>query len=321
MRQSRILGIGGAHVDRRGRMSGEHVPGASNPGSMHEDAGGGTFNALRVAARRGIQAALISVRGGDAAGQMVASAAASAGIVDLSAVFLDRATPSYTAVLDRDGDVVAALADMELYEIAFPKQLRRSKIREAVAWADCVLTDANLPEAALQRLTAAAEGTPVHAIAISPAKAARLRPVLSRLACLYMNRREAAALAGMDTGRSAVELAARLRELGLPSGTISEGSRPVLAFDASGMFAMEPPPPGRIVDVTGAGDALAGAAMAAAVTGKPLRAGLREGLAAALLALQSETSVPEFTDTAFEQAVALVPEARDVPQAAEGTGE
>ena len=47
-----------------------------------------------------------------------------AGIADLSAVFLDRATPSYTALLDREGDVIAALADMALYELAFPKQMQ-----------------------------------------------------------------------------------------------------------------------------------------------------------------------------------------------------
>ena len=67
-------------------------------------------------------------------------------------MFLDRATPSYTALLDRDGDVVAALADMGLYELAFAKQMRRAKVREAMAEADAVLCDANLPEPALVRL-------------------------------------------------------------------------------------------------------------------------------------------------------------------------
>ena len=48
-----LLAIGGAHLDRRGRVLGAYHPGASNPGRMTEDVGGGVFNALRnaVAAR------------------------------------------------------------------------------------------------------------------------------------------------------------------------------------------------------------------------------------------------------------------------------
>src|SRR5690349_555449 len=120
-----IFALGGAHIDRRGQSSGTFVPGASNPGTMAEDVGGGVFNALRTAIQRGATASLMSVRGGDAAGDTVARTIAGAGIADLSAVFLDRSTPSYTALLDRDGDVVAALADMGLYDLAFPRQIRR----------------------------------------------------------------------------------------------------------------------------------------------------------------------------------------------------
>ncbi|TIL61678.1 MAG: carbohydrate kinase, partial [Mesorhizobium sp.] len=42
-----ILAVGGAHIDRRGQVSGPYVPAASNPGTMREDVGGGVFNALR----------------------------------------------------------------------------------------------------------------------------------------------------------------------------------------------------------------------------------------------------------------------------------
>ena len=69
--------------------------------------------------------------------------------------------------------MVAGLADMELYEIVFAKQLRRSKARDEIADADAILCDANLPAAALERLAALADGKPLFAIAISPAKVVR----------------------------------------------------------------------------------------------------------------------------------------------------
>ncbi|TIV65610.1 MAG: carbohydrate kinase [Mesorhizobium sp.] len=306
----RILALGGAHIDRRGQVSGVYVPAASNPGIMREDVGGGVFNALRSVVKRGVSASLLSVRGGDAAAETVAAAIAGAGIDDLSVVFLDRTTPSYTALIDGEGELIVGFADMGLYDLAFPKQIRRAKAREAIAGVDAILCDANLPTAALERLVAQAGGVPVFAIAISPAKVVRLAPLLGNLSLLFMNRREAAALAGADmSGRNLVDA---LKRVGLAAGVVTAGSAPVLGFDQSGVFAIDPPAPRRVADVTGAGDALTGAAVAALLRGLPLRAALREGVAAAMLAIESAEAVPSFTAASFAQALALVPEAREV---------
>ena len=308
MTSPKILAVGGAHIDRRGQMTGAFVPGASIPGTMREDVGGGAFNALRIAVQRGAEGAILSMRGGDAAGDTVARAIAGAGIVDLAAVFLDRSTPSYTALLDGGGDVVAALADMQLYEIAFPKQLRRAKMREEIAVADAVLCDANIPAAGLQRLAMLAGDKPLFAIAISPAKVVRLIEILPALTCLYMNRREAAALAGTGGDDPAEAIVGRLRALGLARGVITQGSGPIVGFDAFHVFSTAPPAPRTVADVTGAGDALAGAMTVALLNGEPFGGALREGMAAALLALESATAVPELSSRAFADALGLVPD-------------
>lgn len=306
----RILALGGAHIDRRGQVSGTYVPAASNPGTMREDVGGGVFNALRSVVKRGVSASLLSVRGGDAAADTVASAIVGAGIADLSVVFLDRTTPSYTALIDGEGELIVGFADMALYDLAFPKQIRRAKVREAIASADAILCDANLPTAALERLVTQAGGRPVFAIAISPAKVVRLVPVLTGLSLLFMNHREAKALARDDALRP--NLVDGLRKAGLKAGVVTAGSAPVLGFDPGGVFEIEPPAPRRVADVTGAGDALTGATVAALLRGLPLRTALREGVAAAMLAIESPEAVPSFTAADFAKALALVPEAREV---------
>ncbi|WP_269930148.1 carbohydrate kinase family protein [Aminobacter sp. HY435] len=311
MTSPRILAIGGAHVDRRGRMTAPFVPGASIPGSMSEEVGGGVFNALRGAVRRGAQGVLISVRGGDSAGDAVATAIAANGIEDLSAVFLDRATPSYTALLDSAGDVVAALADMGLYELAFAKQLRRSKVREAMAAAEAVLCDANLPEAALAKLVDMAD-KPVFAIAISPAKAVRLAPILNQLYCVFMNRREAAVLAGVSAETGLETIVHGLRAAGLRRGVVTAGGNAVFAYDSNGIIVVTPPPPRQIADVTGAGDALAGATTAALMRGLSLQAALREGIAAAVLTIETASAVAELDQPAFADMLALVPPAQEM---------
>ncbi len=304
----RLLAVGGAHIDRRGHVSGTYVPGTSNPGVLREEIGGVVFNALRNAVQRGVSGALLSVRGGDAAGEAVAGAIAAAGVDDLSAVFLDRRTPSYTALLDADGELIAGLADMELYEIAFPRQTRRSALRDAAAAADAVLCDANVPAAALEKLAAACVAKPLHAIAISPAKAVRLAGLLPRIACLFMNRAEARRLAGAGDDAEPAALAAALRDKGLAAGVITAGSAGATGFDAGGTFSVAAPAARRIADVTGAGDALAGAAVAALMRGLPLPAALREGLAAAMLTVESDSAVVRLDAKAFTAALALVPQ-------------
>ncbi|MGO4836751.1 PfkB family carbohydrate kinase, partial [Rhizobiaceae sp. 2RAB30] len=232
-----------------------------------------------------------------------------AGISDLSAVFLDRTSPSYTALLDQDGELIAGLADMELYELAFPKQVRRAKLRDAVAAADAVLCDTNLPAVALKTLFSVAAGRPIFAIAISPAKAIRLADDLAGLACLFMNGNEARALSGLDTNASSDDMIDVMRYRGLASGVITSGGNEVLGVDEGSAFRIKPPAARRVADVTGAGDALAGATIAAFLHGVPLRDALRHGIAAAMLTVETKATVAKLSSAAFADALALVPAA------------
>ena len=312
MTKPRLLAAGAAHIDRRGRIAGAYVPAASNPGTMREEVGGGVFNAARNAARHGVETSLMSLRGGDVAAGAVAAAIAEAGIEDLSAVFLDRTTPSYTALLDANGELIAGFADMELYEIGFAKQLRRRKFRDAVETADALLCDANMPQPAVERLVATANGKPLYAIGISPAKVGRLKSSLPALACLFMNAREARVLGDLDMDATPAEAAAKLASLGLRAGVITAGGSPLIGFDEAGRFAVEPPAPRRVADVTGAGDAVAGVTVAMLMRGMTLREAVRHGMAAAALTVEAAAVVADYDDAEFHAALTLVGEARAV---------
>ena len=240
-RQPRILAVGGAHVDRRGRVRGRYHPGASNPGTLSEDVGGGVFNALRNAVAAGAEASLMSLRGGDQAGDAVAQAIALAGIEDLSVVFLDRRTPSYTALIDAQGELIAGLADMELYELAFAKQLQARQDPRGGRRRRCCAHRCQPAAPALGTLAGAGGGRPLFAIGVSPAKVVRLAPFLRRLACLFVTAREAASLAGLPVEPPAESSAALLRRAGSLRGIVTAGGRPLIGFDRDGAFQLEPP--------------------------------------------------------------------------------
>ncbi|MGQ2907226.1 MAG: carbohydrate kinase family protein [Aliihoeflea sp.] len=303
-----ILAVGGAHIDRRGVVSGPYRPGASNPGAMREEVGGGAFNALRNACRVGAQGAMLSVRGGDAAGQMVEHAIIAAGISDISATFLDRSTPSYTAILEETGELVCGFADMALYEQAFDKQLRRHPFRDAISGTDGILTDANLPQPALERLAGSIRALPLFAIGVSPAKIQRLEPILKSLSMLFMNRNEACALSGLGAGAPDETLGRALSEKGLARAVITAGSGGLLLLDAGRLAKLTPPEVRNVRDVTGAGDALAGVTLARMLQGLDFHQAVRHGIAAASLTIESETVVADFDEAELLKRLADVPE-------------
>ena len=306
-----ILVMGGAHVDRRGRIAGETVPGASNPGAWFVEAGGGAFNAARNLARLGHRVRLVSPRGGDADGDIVAAAAEAAGVEDTPFTFLDRATPSYTAIIERDGNLVIALADMELYRLFSPRRLQQRAMREAMQAAGLILTDANLPAETLAAMIGAARtaGVPIAGIAISPAKVVRFRESLSALAFLFMNEAEARTLTG-EAPDDPADWPKALRATGLGAGVVTRGGRGVIAFDQESAALVVPPDIPALGDVTGAGDSLASGFLSAWTGGATICEALRHGVAAAAITVRSPLAVAEeMSRAALADALSLVPEA------------
>ncbi|AKI00287.1 sugar kinase, ribokinase [Hoeflea sp. IMCC20628] len=306
---ARILAIGGAHIDRKGWLAASHRAGVSNPGCWETEAGGGAFNAARNLARLGHQVTLVAPRGGDAAADLVARAAEDAGIEDCPLTFLDRTTPSYSAILEPDGNLVTALADMALYDLVPARRLLTSRLRKRLASAELLLVDSNLPESALSALADAAAvlGLPLAVIAVSPAKVVRWRSSLSKITVLAMNAAEAAALSGLQASTQS-EWPALLARTGLSGGLVSDGAGPVTAFAAGQAITSLPPVLDRLIDVIGAGDALASGYLDGLLSGGSLEANLTRGIALARLTAGVLGPVrPDLSPALLAQALARMP--------------
>lgn len=301
-----VLLIGAAHVDRRARAGGPFHPAASNPGTLSDMPGGAAFNAGVALRALGCRVGLVGARGGDADGRRIAAEIEAVGLSDLSVTFLDRKTPTYTAILDDRGELVAGVADMALYDRLGPKTLRRRVVRDAVARADALLIDANLPPDTIAAAIEAAEGRPVAAIGVSPAKVRRLLPVLPQLAAIFLSRAEAAALAEMTATTNLGLICKLFAELGARHAVISDGGREAAILDGDAIVFQRPQAV-RPHDVTGAGDTLAAVAFAGHLGGGSFLDGARRGIVAASLKISSAGFPPEDLAASIDRLVAQLP--------------
>jgi pseudouridine kinase len=257
--------IGAANLDRKLRSTAAIALHTSNPGRQSESFGGVARNIAENLARLGTPAALLTATGKDSSGAALLAHAQSLGIDTGGTLQLaDAASGTYTAVLDQDGEMVVALADMALYDRLDPAFIDACQNR--IAASALVVADLNLPLETVEALIAQARrlDAPLVLVAVSEPKMARLPRDLRGVRLLILNRGELAARVGRELA-SETELDAAVAEMraqGARDLIVTRGADGVL-FTRGGagedqivrLYAHG----ADIVDVTGAGDAFAAA--------------------------------------------------------------
>lgn len=315
-RQGRLLGrayvvparrpvvcIGGANIDRKLRVAGPVRPGSSNPvQSASESFGGVVRNVAENLARLGLPVQLLTAVGQDSAGRALLDHAARCQIdAGASLVLADALTGSYTAVLLADGAMHLALAHMDLCEQMTPAWLADSRAQRRGA--GLVVADLNLPQDTLAELVDEAgrpDAPPLALVAVSEAKMARLPERLAGVRLLVLNRGELAAWAQrrLDSPAAVAQAVGALRAAGVRDVVLTLGAAGLAHTGPDGVLVTlpaSPLPPGAVVDVTGAGDALAAGLCHALYRGDVAAHGwsraCRRALNLAALTLQSEATV------------------------------
>ena len=297
--------ITGAHVDMTGRLFAAPVPGASNPGQVTARAGGAGLNSASTAAALGANVVVASPVGDDAQGENLRRTLAARGIGNALAMLEGARTGTYTTIIAPDGSMVIGLADLAIYE-AVGAQWFFDHCGAALDDADVWFVNANLPAATLSALAARAGGRKLAAATISPAKAPRLAAILAQTSFLFTNVGEARALTGLAQAE-APRLVEALIAAGARSGTISAGAGPLSWWHNGQTGTLLPPPVKTIIDVNGAGDALAATVLVALTRGHDFKHAARLGIAAAQLTLGSpEPYCPQLDWRLLESAAVAI---------------
>lgn len=289
----RIAVIGGANVDIGGFPAGALAEGDSTPGRVRISSGGVGRNIAENAARLGMEVELVTALGDDPNGRMLLEDCRRQGLGTEHCLIVPGARTSvYLFVDDMHGDVRCAVSDMDVQARLTPEYIAPliARINEM----DAVVIDANLPEESIRFLCAHLR-VPIFADAVSVAKSARLRGVLSQLYCLKPNRIEAEVLTGMPIrdAMDAAEAARRLNAAGVKRVYLTLGTRGALCAE-DGKCSFLPNASLSAVNATGAGDAFTAALVWAHLEGYDLRRCGAAGMAAAAIAATAmETVSPE----------------------------
>lgn len=306
-----ILCIGAANLDRKLRTVGTLALGTSNPARQTESFGGVARNIAENLVRLGAPTSLVTAVGSDASGRALLAHADETGIDTRGALRVDgAASGTYTAVLDQDGDMRVALADMQINEALTPDFLATREQQRAGA--ALVVADLNLPRESVAALLTGAmrDGVPLVIVAVSEPKIARLPRDLHGLRLLILNLGELAARAGRALATDA-DIGAACTELqrdGAQDVIVTRGAEGVMFTAADGMRRLEIPaaaPCAEIVDVTGAGDAFAAAVCWTLYNGETdLELACRRGqLLAAMTVASAQTVAPQLAPGLFDSAL------------------
>ena len=295
--------VGGVNMDVGGRPDAPLRAADSNPGRVRMSLGGVGRNIAHNMALLGLDTRMITVLGDDLYAQRIAASCAELGI-DLSRSLRvpGEASSTYLSVADEHGDMVLAVADMEIYRLLTPAVLaaRLSWINRA----QLLVLDANIPAESIAWLCGHAQ-IPIFADPVSAAKAEKLRPVLGSLHTVKPNRVEAELLSGVKIHdeQSLNRAADVLLETGLHRVFLSLGADGLLAADQKNRLRL-PAKKSGIVNTTGSGDAFMAALVWAYLRGTDLEGSARAGMAAAAVAMAcAETVSPEMSAKALLDAI------------------
>jgi pseudouridine kinase len=312
-----VVVIGGANIDLRGRPAGEVLERhTSNPGKINVGSGGVGRNIAHNLALLNVPVTLLSAVGDDGEGIRILEETGKAGVkTEQMIISGEHPTGIYLAILDEKGEMEVAVSDMQILEEITLEYLRSKAylIKES----KIVVVDTNIPEESIEYVVDLCNKVNVPLLIEPVSGKERERGCGSEseseskkwvIDYITPSEDELESILGakinddevVDTVKAAEELKCRgvknvivtLGKRGIyvsSGGEVSDFSEGEQGDPKPGKFMT--PYKGKVVDVTGAGDALVAGLVYGIYKGYPLEMAARFGLGAAALTISTKEAV------------------------------
>lgn len=296
----RLLVIGSAIVDFVARPTSVVAKGTSNEGQIQLGAGGAGRNVAENLKRLGCEVTLVTDLAEDFLGRFLLENLQNLGIETRLA--RRERTGIYLALLNGDGSLDRGFCQTGTEAVTAEEILA---VLPDLSSFQGVVLDANLGEDCLSTLAARCQALklPYALETVAHERCLRVQAALPGCTLIKPDRAEAQALSGLPcrTRSEAVACARILRQRGAEHVIVSL-SEEGFHTEAPGFSAHTNPAPTRVVDVTGAGDALFATAFVGLLQGLPLPQVLEAARRAAALACASPHAVsPDLGPGVFAQ--------------------
>lgn len=297
--ENEIICIGGANLDRKFHVKGNVQFGTSNPASSSFSVGGVGRNIAENLGRLNHQVTLLTTAGKDADWQVIQEASESFMNLRYVEQLAEASTGSYTAIMDEQGELALAVANMEVYDLLLPSLLKKHETM--LVNAGCFILDLNCPKETVAYIqqVAVARNIPLVIVPVSSPKMNRLPETLQGVTWFICNTDEAETIVGhkIENATHYEKALQQLLQLGAEHVIITAGSKGVYAASATiapSHFAAKVID--KIEDVTGAGDAFVSAVIHSWLTGQSFATSIDAGLTNAKNTLASPYTVrPELS--------------------------
>ncbi|MPQ43218.1 carbohydrate kinase family protein [Clostridium tarantellae] len=249
-----LLVLGASVVDIFGFCGANYRPYNSTPGNVKMSFGGVCRNIAENMARVGANIKFISMLGDDESGRSIIEHSKKIGYnMEDSMIIENGSTPTYLAILDENGEMVSAIADMKSID-ALNTDFIDSK-SEIIKNSEYTVLDSDNPVIMEYLLTNFKEHTNFILDPVSSEKAGWVKHLIKHFHTIKPNRHEAEILAGfpITDSEDLIKASNYFRSLGVEKVFIS--------LDAEGIFYNDGKSCGKIKandvkvkNVTGAGD-------------------------------------------------------------------
>ena len=247
--------IGAANIDIQGFSSNPIINRDSNPGKIEFCPGGVSRNIAENLARLGIKTELISAIGDDPNGTLILNSCRSCGISSDYSLIVENAVSSvYLAIMDNTKDMALALSDMTISDNINIKFLQSRN--EILKKSSAIVFDTCLAADVMEYILDNYSDKPIYVDPVSVGKAKALKPLISKVHTLKMNKLEAEFLSdsNINTSSDLENTSLWFINKGVKRVFITLGSDGVF-FRNSQTYGSYKPTKANIKNATGAGDA------------------------------------------------------------------
>ena len=286
--------LGGANIDINGIPKAKFILGDSNPGFVSKTLGGVGRNIAEDLAKLGVNTRLLTLVGNDSEGETIVKNTKLAG-VDVSLVKREphESTGIYITVQDENGDLIAAINQMNIYENMDTSYI--GEIINVFNSAEVAVLDTNISPKAIDYLFSKTSGNRIFVDPVSVTKAARIKKYLNQIFLIKPNINEAELLSGIKfdgTFESMREIGDFFMNAGCKNLVMSMGSK--------GLYMRNEEHEGivthrdvKAVNVNGAGDALIATMIHQSFETDDVREWCVRGVAAAILSILSQKTTSD----------------------------